>query len=58
MLERREVDVLESAGVDVEALGVGVQFFDERGYAANWAEVVDPVLKLVCHNGKTCILKN
>ena len=52
MLERREVDVLESAGVDVKALGVGVQFFDERGYAANWAEVVDPVLKLVCHNGK------
>ena len=43
MLERREVDVLEDAGVDVEALGVGVQFFDKRGYAAGWAEIMDPV---------------
>lgn len=52
MLERREVDVLEDAGVDVEALRGGVQFFDERGYAASWAEVVDPAQELVCHHRK------
>lgn len=49
MLQRTEVNVLKDAGVDIEVLGVGVQFFDKRRYAAGWAEIVGPVLKSVCY---------